>query len=156
MVLSGMMLGWLQNERVCWLCPTWSAKTPSTVRQRSGKPLRPARRWRSLIQSGWGGFLGWLRTGVNMRSASLVGALKAARAMLVANAAGSRALVASVLRRGRPAGRGPGLLDIHYGRTAPKPVKRGIADAATRPYNEYALHKYDTASKATGSLTSRI
>jgi hypothetical protein len=34
-----------------------------------------------------------------------------------------------------------------HGRAVPKPVKRGIADAATRLYNERALLKHDTASK---------
>jgi hypothetical protein len=34
-----------------------------------------------------------------------------------------------------------------YGRRLPKPVKRGIADAAQRLYNGKALLKYDTASK---------
>jgi hypothetical protein len=34
-----------------------------------------------------------------------------------------------------------------FGRALPKPVKRGIGDAVRRLYTEYALLKYDTASK---------
>lgn len=92
------------------------------------------------------GFLGWLRLGANMRSASLVGGLEAARAMLAANIPGSRVIVNSVLQRADEPGEAIAYWTSRYGRAIPKPVKRGIADAATRLYNEYALLKYDTSS----------
>src|SRR5688572_7648237 len=46
-----------------------------------------------------GRFLAWLRGDGNLRSASLVGALEAAKAMVAANLPGARQIVASVLQR---------------------------------------------------------
>jgi len=92
------------------------------------------------------GFLGWLRGDANMRSASLVGALEAARALVAAGVAGGRQIVASVLQRAGRARRGPGLLDVAVWPRHPEAVKRGIADAALALYAEYPLLKYDTTS----------
>ncbi len=92
-------------------------------------------------------FLGWLRSGANMRSASLVGALEAAKAMLAADMAGSRQIVASVLQRADEPGEALAYWISRYGRAIPKPVKRGVADAVARLYTEYGLLKYDTAAK---------
>lgn len=92
-------------------------------------------------------FLGWLRTEANMRSASVAGALEAAKAMLAANISGSRRLVASVLRRADEPGEALAYWTSRYGRAIPKPVKRGVADAVVRLYTEYSLLKYDTAAK---------
>lgn len=92
-------------------------------------------------------FLGWLRTEGNMRSASLVGALEAARALLAAKVPGSRQMVASVLKRADEPGEALAYWTSQYGRAIPKPVKRGVADAAARLFNEYALLKYDTNSR---------
>jgi TROVE domain len=92
-------------------------------------------------------FLAWLRGEANLRSAALVGAAEAAKGMLAAGLTGSRALVASVLRRADEPGELLAYWTARYGRAIPKPVKRGIADAVTRLYTEYSLLKYDTASK---------
>jgi hypothetical protein len=93
-----------------------------------------------------GRFLAWLRGGANMRSASLVGALEAARAMLSAELPGGRRMVASVLQRADEPGEALAYWMSTYGRSVPKPVKRGIADAVGRLYTERALLKYDTGS----------
>lgn len=93
------------------------------------------------------GFLPWLRGEGNMRSASLVGALEAARAMVAADIPGSRQIVASVLQRADEPGEALAYWTSHYGRAVPKPVKRGVADAVVKLYTEYSLLKYDTASK---------
>jgi hypothetical protein len=92
-------------------------------------------------------FLAWLRNEGNMRSASLVGALEATRALLAAKVPGARQMVASVLQRADEPGEALGYWTARYGRAIPKPVKRGIADAVGRLYTEYALLKYDTDSK---------
>ncbi|GAA3747680.1 TROVE domain-containing protein [Salinactinospora qingdaonensis] len=90
----------------------------------------------------------WLRQEANLRSAPLVGALEAAKARLAAGLHGrSRQLVASVLRRPDEPGEALAYWVGRYGRTIPKPVKRGVADAATRLYTERALLKYDTDSR---------
>lgn len=93
-----------------------------------------------------GGFLRWLRGDGNMRSASMVGALEAARAMVAAKIPGARKIVASVLQRADEPGEALAYWMSQYGRAIPMPVKRGIADAAKRLYTEYALLKYDTGS----------
>lgn len=92
-------------------------------------------------------FLGWLRSTANMRSASLVGAAEYTRARLDAGLAGtSRGVVSSVLQRADEPGELLAYWTSRYGKKIPKPLKRGVADAAARLYTEYSLLKYDTAS----------
>ena len=92
-------------------------------------------------------FLGWLRSDANMRSASLVGALEAVNAMVADGIPGGRQIVNSVLKRADEPGEALAYWTSTHGRSIPKPVKRGIADAVVRLYNERSLLKYDTASK---------
>ncbi|MFE6829238.1 TROVE domain-containing protein, partial [Streptomyces sp. NPDC057690] len=94
------------------------------------------------------GLLGWLRGEGNMRTAALVGAAEFTAERLLHEAPGySRQVIDSVLQRPDEPGEMLGYWTAHYGRRLPKPVKRGIADAAQRLYNEAALLKYDTDSK---------
>lgn len=94
------------------------------------------------------GFLPWLRGEANMRSAPVVAALEAVKARLGAGlGGGNRQLVASVLQRADEPGEALAYWTSRYGRAIPKPVKRGIADAVQRLYNERSLLKYDTDSK---------
>jgi hypothetical protein len=100
-----------------------------------------------VTETAWvAGFLGWLRDSANMRSAALVGAAEAAKAMVEAGLPGSRQLIASVLQRADEPGELLAYWTTRYGRAIPKPVKRGIGDAIARLYTEYALLKYDTGS----------
>lgn len=92
-------------------------------------------------------FLSWLRSGANMRSASLVGGLEAAKALKDAGIAGGRKIVDSVLQRADEPGEALAYWMGAYGRAIPKPIKRGVADAVIRLYTEYTLLKYDAASK---------
>ncbi|TWJ06327.1 TROVE domain-containing protein [Stackebrandtia albiflava] len=93
-------------------------------------------------------FLAWLRTGAHMRSAALVGGLEAAKALRDAGLPGGRQITASVLQRADEPGEAIAYWFGRYGRRIPKPVKRGIADAARRLYSERSLLKYDTSSHA--------
>lgn len=94
------------------------------------------------------GFLPWLRGEANMRSAPVVAALEAVRARLAAGLnGGNRQLVASVMRRADEPGEALAYWTSTYGRAVPKPVKRGIADAVQRLYNERSLLKYDTDTR---------
>jgi hypothetical protein len=96
------------------------------------------------------GLLCWLRGAGNMRTASLVGAAEYVQARLAAGATegpSNRQVVASVLRRPDEPGELLGYWTQTHGRTLPKPVKRGVADAVRRLYTGKALLKYDTASK---------
>ncbi|GAA2858187.1 TROVE domain-containing protein [Streptosporangium fragile] len=93
-------------------------------------------------------FLPWLRTTANMRTAPVVAALEAVRARLAAGLHGlNRQLVDGVLQRADEPGEALAYWTSRYGRAVPKPVKRGLADAVRRLYNERSLLKYDTASK---------
>lgn len=91
--------------------------------------------------------LKWLRIEANMRTASLVGAAEFAKTRLDAGLNGmSRQVVDSVLVRADEPGEMLAYWMATYGRTIPKPIKRGVADAAQRLYTERNLLKYDGAS----------
>jgi hypothetical protein len=92
-------------------------------------------------------FLRWLRGDGNMRSASLVGAAEFVQAALGSKIPGGRAVVSSVLQRADEPGEMLAYWMGQYGRSLPKPLKRGVADAAERLYNERSLLKYDTANE---------
>ena len=95
----------------------------------------------------WAGeFISWLRDGANMRTASLVAAGEAAKALLDAGLPGGRQIVNSALRRADEPGEMLAYWHARHGRNEPKPVKRGIADAIVRLYTEYSLLRYDTGS----------
>ncbi|MEV6548023.1 TROVE domain-containing protein [Streptomyces sp. NPDC051597] len=94
------------------------------------------------------GFLKWLRSEANMRTAALVGAAEFTAERLLQEAPGySRQVIDSVLQRADEPGEMLGYWTSKYGRRLPKPVKRGIADAVQRLYSERSLLKYDTDSK---------
>jgi hypothetical protein len=89
-------------------------------------------------------FVPWLRTGAMLRSASVVAALEGARAQVAAGLPGSRAIVNAALQRADEPGEALAYWLGRHGRALPKPVKRGIADAAVRLYHERSLLKYDS------------
>ena len=92
------------------------------------------------------GFLPWLRETANMRTAPLIAAAEAVKALTAAGKPGARQLVASVLQRADEPGEILAYWHARYGRAEPKPLKRGIADALLRLYSEFSLLKYDTGS----------
>jgi hypothetical protein len=113
------------------------------------------------------GFLAWLRGDANMRSAALVGAAEFVRGRLTAgneqtlprqahttegtdslsySTASNRRVIDSVLQRADEPGELLAYWTSRYGRAIPKPVKRGVADAVLRLYNQRSLLKYDTPS----------
>lgn len=93
-----------------------------------------------------GRFLPWLRNTANMRTASVVLAVEAAVAMSIFNIPGGRRLVNDALVRADEPGEALAYCMSVYERI-PKPVKRGVADAAARLYTERNAIKYDTESK---------
>lgn len=95
------------------------------------------------------GFVRWLRNDVHMRSAALVAGLEGARARVEAGEHGhSRQMVDAALARADEPGEALAYWTSRYGRTVPKPVKRGIADAVQRLYTERSMLKYDTPAHA--------
>lgn len=125
-------------------------------------------RFNSLIQSvavsdpSWiYGFLTYLRSEGNIRTASIMGAANAVHARLANPSAVqedellsslgttgvNRALVRDVCQRADE----PGEFAAYYMKTfgtLPKAAKRGLADAANLLYNEYSVMKYDTAGQS--------
>lgn len=94
------------------------------------------------------GFVGWLRDAAGMRSASLVAAAEAVFARLTLGLHGmNRGIVDAALQRPDEPGEFLAYWTTAHGRNLPKPVKRGVADAAARLYTERALLKYDTAAR---------
>lgn len=94
-------------------------------------------------------FVAWLRNGAQMRSASIVAAAEGAKALLDAGVlnGSARALVAASMARADEPGEFLAYWTSKYGKNLPQAIKKGIADAANRLYNEYSLLKYDTDSK---------
>lgn len=97
------------------------------------------------------GFLRWLRSKANMRSAAIVGGAEYTHAALAAQIVGSRAVVNSVLQRADEPGEALAYWYSRFGqagiRTLPPAYRRGIGDAALRLYNQYSYLKYDGENK---------
>jgi len=101
----------------------------------------------------------WLRNEANMRSASLVAACEYAWArrdeagtgregtFYPAPTATTRSVIASALVRADEPGEMLAYWTSKYGRKIPKPVKRGVADAVQRLYNERSFLKWDSDAK---------
>lgn len=100
-----------------------------------------------------GGMLDWLRHEGNLRTASMVGAIEFIRARRAADAEAvmtkhgrgvERWTMDRVLNRADEPGEALMYYASQYGWNFPKPVKRGVGDAAFRLYSERSLLKYDT------------
>ena len=90
------------------------------------------------------GFIGWLRTEANMRSAPIIAAAEYVRA----GGSGGRQVVTSVLQRPDEPGEMLGYWLGRYGRKIPQPVKRGVADALGRLYTERNVLRCDGQGNA--------
>jgi hypothetical protein len=93
------------------------------------------------------GFVRWLRDEANMRSATVVAVVEGAKALLDAKIGGGRLLFEALSRADEP-GEAFSYWLAFYGRPIPKPIKRGIADAATRLYTEFNYLKWDSERNA--------
>jgi hypothetical protein len=89
-------------------------------------------------------FVGWLRGTAHMRSAAAVMACEYVRA---GGPNGRRVIASACLRADEPA-EILAYWTARYGRNVPQPVKRGVADAATRLYTERAALRYDGTGRA--------
>jgi len=114
------------------------------------------KRYRDLIRKvaiedpGWiVRFVPFLRDKMNMRSASVVMAAEFVKVMLETDnptKAPLRQVISSALLRADEPAEMLAYWHSTYGRNEPKPVKRGVADAAIRLYNERAALRYDGTS----------
>jgi hypothetical protein len=114
-------------------------------------PAGAAKRFDELVRAGTGRdpegtarFLVWLRAETPMRYPALVGAAAFVSERLARGEHGlSRQLISGVLRRADDPGQLLAYwLSVHG--ALPKPVKRGVADAVARLYDQEAAEQYDT------------
>lgn len=89
-------------------------------------------------------FIPWLRNEANMRSAALV----AAAEYVKAGGPLGRQVVASAISRADEPSEVLAYWIARHGRSIPQPIKRGVADAAQRLYNERNVLKYDSNGAA--------
>lgn len=106
-------------------------------------------------------FVPWLRNTANIRSMSVMIACEAVAARLAAfkldedvaihdsfnERSVNRQLIDLACSRADEPGEIVAYWGQRFGRRLPKPVKRGLADAAERLYTEYSFAKYDSDSK---------
>jgi hypothetical protein len=102
----------------------------------------------------------WLRAEANMRSASIVAAAEYAWARRDEAGTGrtgtvhpkptfsTRSVISSALQRADEPGEMIAYWHSVHGRNLPMPVKRGVADAVNRLYNQWSALKYDGQSHA--------
>lgn len=101
------------------------------------------------LDAGWiARFLPFLRREMFMRTASVVMACEAAAKLHELGKPGGRAIIDSALARADEPAEALAYWLMTYGRKIPKSVKRGIADAAVRLYNERSLLKWDSGESA--------
>ena len=93
-------------------------------------------------------YIKWLRAKGNIRTQSMIIALEAAKAMIDKGISGGRKIVDVALQRADEPAEAIAYWHTTFGRKIPAPVKRGIADAAVRLYNEHSVFKYDSKGKA--------
>jgi len=94
-------------------------------------------------QAGKIGLAQYLRETMLMRSAAVVMAAEYVKA----GGAGGRSVVARALQRPDEPAEILGYWLAHHGRNFPMPLKRGVADAVRRLYNERAVMRYDGLSR---------
>jgi len=96
-------------------------------------------------------FVPYLRNTMNMRSASIVMAAELVHAKLTKPVPGSkitnRTIIDSAIQRADEPAEMLGYWMSEWGKNFPQPVKRGVADAATRLYSEWSLIKNDGGDK---------
>jgi hypothetical protein len=87
-------------------------------------------------------FIPYLRDTLNMRSASIVMAVE----YVLAGGPSGRQVVSSAISRADEPADVIAYYRSRVGRSLPQPIKRGVADAATRVYNERSFLKYGSRS----------
>jgi hypothetical protein len=94
-------------------------------------------------------FLPWLRGTANIRTASVVAAVEAAKVLAQADQPGTevgaaRRIIRETLHRPDEAAEALAYYLTTYGKKIPNPIRRGIADVATRTYTERSFIKWDS------------
>ena len=94
-------------------------------------------------------FIPYLRDTMNMRSAAVVMAVESVRALLGTEQkkVNLRQIVDSAIVRADEPAEMLAYYAAEYGKSFPLPVKRGVADAVQRVYNERSALKYDGLSR---------
>jgi len=91
---------------------------------------------------------GWLRSGANMRTASLVMGVEAVKARLDARLfEGNAKLLNSVMQRADEPGEVIAYWRSKYGRTLPEPVLKALKWSVSRLFNERSYLKWDSSAR---------
>lgn len=135
--------------------------------QRDAKLIELARKAAIEDFTWFAKFVAWGRQVANIRTAMIMAAAEGVHARLEVGGEGvtgadipdpdtwgtseyfvpsNRSVISSVLQRADEPGELLAYWTATHGRKIPKPVKRGVADAVQRLYNQRSLLKYDTAS----------
>jgi hypothetical protein len=97
-------------------------------------------------------FVPYLRDTMNMRTASIVMAAELVHAKLTRPVSSgtihNRTIIDSAIKRADEPAEMLGYWMSEWGKNFPQPVKRGVADAVERVYNERSTIKYDGGDKA--------
>lgn len=115
-------------------------------------------------------FLTWLRASGNMRSSAVVGSVESAivakgftetnevKARVLAQQAGwGRKLAKAGIGRADEIGEAVAYFQSKYpGQQIPKPIKRGLADAMAKHFNEYTAAKYGSANSTKEFTPDRL
>jgi hypothetical protein len=97
--------------------------------------------------------IAWLRRSEAVAPAAIVAAVEMVRALLKtgeASPGGNRQIIALVLRRADEPGAMLGYCLTRYGPKLPKPIQRGIADAAQKLYDEQSVQQFDVPDAILG------
>ena len=97
------------------------------------------------VDAGKVGLVQYVRETMLMRSAAVVMAAE----YVAAGGEGGRSVVARALQRPDEPAEMVGYWTTRHGRNLPMPIKRGVADAARRLYNERAVLRYDGLTRQT-------
>jgi hypothetical protein len=87
--------------------------------------------------------IGWMTRHAELRRLRLAALAELAHAWRQVNATGARKIIDRALQRADEPGELLAYWISRYGNAIPKPVKRGVADATVRLYDELALTTYD-------------
>jgi len=93
------------------------------------------------------GMTGWLRSGANMRTASLVMGCEVLKARLDEGSGFNRHIFNHVMQRPDEPGEVIAYWRSRYGRTLPEPLLKALKYAVTELYTEYAYLKWDSSAR---------
>ena len=143
--------GWLRDEKneLYLRATTMFAGENTFYEKAETHDKRSIELVRQITLADWAwvsGFLPWLRKSGNIRTMSIILAAQAVHARLGSKSSAglsNRQLINAVIQRPDECGEMLQYWLLTFGKPIPMPVKRGVADAASRMFNERNTLRYD-------------